>query len=281
MISISFEREQDAVALYNRLTKGVNPLKYINLSLRHNIVEVKGTKGIQTYTSLVFIPTFIRFIMDMFEGKQIIEIVKQDFLFSSEEECLLIYQMFKSIIDDHIFHREKGIGDRKQYLLQMIQDFFMLPISFSYEAFVKFRLKEYKEHLYMMVEKAIDEYKLEQNYQMYIQTIRAYIKKKAIYLKRINIVINEEIKVYDEEFRLIPLEKIPIDMELMKKCNDMIDEKVIAPLLSLSPESIYIYSSSKDEQLILGIYNIFEEKVKWFPYYAYTIERQKFSQIIE
>lgn len=59
------------------------------------------------------------------------------------------------------------------------------PISF--DSFSKFRLKELQERLLQIVDLAIDEYKMEQEYQMFIHMLREYLasreqKMKAIHL---------------------------------------------------------------------------------------------------
>lgn len=277
VISISFEQESKAINLYNRLTKWGSSLKYIHISLREKkILEISGEKGIQTYTSLVFIPTFVQFIVDIFEGPGILDMLKEDYYYVNQDECLLIYNMFQSFKKDAAYwKKEKGVEQRKEYLAQLMQEFFVLPISFSYESFVMFRLKEYREEILTLLGRAIDEYKLEQSYQICIQNVREYVRKKTMYLNKINLVISDEIMIYDDTFQRIPLEQVEVDVDLMKKYDYLVGEKMIASLVSLAPRMIHIYSTSKNHPLVVGLSNIFQERVKCFPYSVYAAEQME------
>lgn len=55
-----------------------------------------------------------------------------------------------------------------------VEEIFQDHVSFSFDSFLKFRLRPYLKMLESYVEIAIDEYKMEQEYQMFIQTLRDF-----------------------------------------------------------------------------------------------------------
>lgn len=53
-----------------------------------------------------------------------------------------------------------------------------------------------------------------------------------------------------------------IDEELLKQNDVYIDTKVIAPLLSISPKKIYLYTKEQDHNMIITLRNVFQERVQ-------------------
>jgi len=60
--------------------------------------------------------------------------------------------------------------------------------SFSFDAFVMFRLRTYLEKLSSYIETAIDEYKMEQDYQAFIHYLRSFLMNRKPQMKTIYLV---------------------------------------------------------------------------------------------
>ena len=94
-----------------------------------------------------------------------------------------------------------------------------------------------------LAEVAIDEYKMEQEYQMFIETLRQQVSSRKSRLSCVHLIFDESFIFYDDKGRRLKQEKLVqyIDEELLKQNDVYIDTKVIAPLLSISPKRfIYI-----------------------------------------
>jgi len=134
-----------------------------------------------------------------------------------------------------------------------------LPI----DSLLTFRLKAYFDALDNYVGIAIDEYKMEQEYQIFIQSLRDYLKQKEPKKETVKLCLGEQAKFYNEQFREITREELDemIDRRLLTNHPVYIDSATIAPLLSISPAKIEIYTDNPDHALIRTICNIFEERV--------------------
>ncbi|WP_207633522.1 sporulation protein YtxC [Escherichia coli] len=111
---------------------------------------------------------------------------------------------------------------------------------------------------------AIDEYKMEQEYQMFIETLRQQVSSRKSRLSCVHLIFDESFIFYDDKGRRLKQEKLVqyIDEELLKQNDVYIDTKVIAPLLSISPKKIYLYTKEQDHNMIITLRNVFQERVQ-------------------
>lgn len=114
-------------------------------------------------------------------------------------------------------------------------------ISFSFDSFVTFRLRPFINRLEKYVELSIDEYKMEQEYQMFIQTLRDFISSRSAQKNSLHLLIDEEVMFFNEHFseiKRIELTKM-IDRKLLFNHPVYVDSTTIAPLLSIAPQFIF------------------------------------------
>lgn len=152
---------------------------------------------------------------------------------------------------------EKGIIKKAVSSLSRQED----PISF--DSFIKFRLKHYFKCLRGYIDMAIDEYKMEQEYQVFVQMLRDYIQNRKPAKQTIRIYFEEYGEFYHEDFGKMTKRELEelIDRRLLTNHPVYIDSVIIAPLLSMAPASIYLYTDHPDIALIRTIQNIFEERI--------------------
>ncbi|MCA1063651.1 putative sporulation protein YtxC [Rossellomorea sp. AcN35-11] len=139
------------------------------------------------------------------------------------------------------------------------------PISF--DSFSKFRLKELQERLMKMMDLAIDEYKMEQEYQMFVHMLREYLESREGKMNTIHLYSSGyDFRFFDEEMKELTRQELTkvIDKRLLTNHPLYVDSYTIAPLLSLAPRKIFVYGNG-DHQLIRTLQNIFEERIDLLP----------------
>lgn len=153
--------------------------------------------------------------------------------------------------------------DEKEIISDVIQSLFDPPKSVSFNSFFKFRFKKYFDYLIEYIEVAIDEYKMEQDYQVYIQMLRDYIYKRERKKKVVHIYMEKCSVFYDKDFQKISSDVLTnlLDKRLLTNHPIYIDSKTIAPLLSIAPEKVYVYTNKPEQGLIRTMKNIFEERM--------------------
>ncbi|KHF28789.1 YtxC-like family protein [Anoxybacillus sp. BCO1] len=102
-----------------------------------------------------------------------------------------------------------------------------------------FRLKPYYDRLMHYVELAIDEYKLEQEYQSFVQLLREIVVSRQPQMSILHLVYeNETFQFFDDQFFHLSPQQLKqfIDRRLMVSQPMYIDTSVLAPLVSIAPE---------------------------------------------
>lgn len=212
----------------------------------------------------------IHYIIEHKEQEVMLSIIQNHFYFEDHEEQQQILHIAQSIIegDRSEIPQIQKFQHRETYLKEALQQFLRPNLSFSFHSFFTFRLQDYLKRLQRYVEVAIEEYKLEQEYQNFIQTLRDYITVTASKLDAVKIHHDEQFTIYNRagiEMSENELKQY-IDTSFIKKQPHMyIDCELLAPLVCISPKKIILYTDEPDAGMNQTIQNIFQERVQIFP----------------
>ncbi|WP_129727794.1 putative sporulation protein YtxC [Ectobacillus funiculus] len=266
MIEIRFEEEHDARMMYEHLLKGAETAhESMSVLLEESTVVVHIPPGDVWCADEVLIPAIIRFITDVKEEKWILSILEQAFLYRDQDERMQILHIVHSLLDGKLQDIPyKGLQKERRSLLEAsLAEFVQNPISFSFDSYVKFRLRYYMAYLVRLTELAIDEYKLEQEYQSFVELLRQHVYTRKPRLSCLHLVYNGSFTFYDERGSCLNQERLVqyIDEGIVYNQESYIDPNIIAPLLSIAPKTIYLYTAHIDDNMIITIRNVFQERV--------------------
>lgn len=132
-----------------------------------------------------------------------------------------------------------------------------------------FRLAKYYERLRSYVEAAIDEYKMEQEYQTFIQSLRDYVMSKEPMLDHVHIVHDGYFVLWELKYISEREQKKYIDRRFVREHPMYIDSHLLAPLVSIAPEKIDLYTEDREHAMVQTIQNIFQERVRILPLGAF------------
>ncbi|WP_416827673.1 putative sporulation protein YtxC [Ectobacillus polymachus] len=266
MIEISFEDEQDAYYLYERLKKASGRKEEEStVLLEHSklIIKIAG----HTYIREVLIPEITQFILKVKEVKWMRSILMNSFFYHDSQEHREIIHIAYSILcgERTDIPRSRLDFSRKQFIVASLRSTIQHNLSFSFEAYVRFRLRPYMMYINQLIELAIDEYKLEQDYQAFIEMLRQQVSAREALLSSLHIVFRDHVYFYDETGSRISQETLYNYMdERGLQQDEYVDRHVIAPLLSIAPRDIHIYTAHEDDTMIVTIRNVFQERVKLY-----------------
>lgn len=269
MIEIHFQESLDAIKLYERLCSAQQELNinYIDVLYdQENIITICIDEMSNEVVDSFIIPVITSFFIETKEDVWMLSIMEELFYFSDYEERQQILEIARSIIEGE----RKGIPivselvPREELISSALRTLITDPISFSFESFIKFRLKDYSDRLLQYVEVSIDEYKLEQEYQNFIQNLRDYISDRVSKFQHVNILHSEQFLLFSEHFSEMKRDELVkyIDRKLIQNHPMYIDSSVLAPLVSMNPSSINLYTNQVDHGMVQTIRNIFQERVQ-------------------
>ncbi|MGE6259312.1 putative sporulation protein YtxC [Heyndrickxia sporothermodurans] len=208
---------------------------------------------------------FFQFIIKKKRIDWIKDILKEYFYYKEESEQNNIIDIVIDMLNGERKELTDIIGkiNEEEMIMEAIFPLIKHQESISFDSVIKFRLKDYFEKLIQYVEMAIDEYKMEQEYQVFIQTLRDYLSTREPKLETVRILLEDNSIFYNTHFKEITKQELTdlMDRRLLTNHPIYIDSVTIAPLLSIAPRKIYLYNDSLDNGLIRTIQNIFEERV--------------------
>lgn len=269
VIEICFEEKNDAIVIYKELKKRTDDIyAEISIYLYEQMVIVHIPIQESCYIDRVVIPVLVQYIINTKQDEWISDILKEKFYYEEREERNQILHMAHSILNG----RRKGLNDApskqrgKGLVVSSLRGWMHDKMSFSFEAYIRFRLRKYNEFLYRTTEMAIDEYKLEQEYQMFVETLRQQVSSRKSRLSCLHLVFDDSFIFYDEKGARLKQDKLVqyIEEELLSQKGLYIDPNIMAPLLSISPKTIHLYTKEQDHNMIVTIQNVFQERVQLY-----------------
>jgi putative sporulation protein YtxC len=260
LLTILFEDRDEAMFVYERLLiKKIASFHYMKVKLEESKVIVSCKKHVKTCLKNIIVPTLVEFVVTIKEAKWMSSLLQKQFYYEDEVEIDHIIEIAKDIL----YGKQRGdveldfISSRKKKVANTLENFLSFSVSFSIEAFFQFRLKSYIHHLLLVTQRAIDEYQLEQEYQVFIDELRTKVNESEGKLSVVHVVYDGGFTLYDNSYQLIEgnmMDKIDEEME--------IDTDVLAPLVYLSPHKVYLYAATIDVPLIVTVMNVFQDRVK-------------------
>ncbi|WP_185806931.1 putative sporulation protein YtxC [Bacillus sp. HMF5848] len=229
-----------------------------------NRIRIHVTENSFSYIRRYIIEAVTEFITKTKEHQLLVQILQDTYFYEDFEEQQQILHMYDEILEgerDDI----PGINmttSKEELIKNALTPFLQEQMTFSLDSFVKFRLKEYKQRLNFYIQKAIDEYKFEQEYQMFVEQLRGIVAAREPLFEHIHIVFNGHFRFFDVTKREITefMHKW-IDRKMLKVYPFCIDLQVLAPLVSIAPKQIVVYTDNHDHGMIRTIQNIFLERV--------------------
>ena len=214
----------------------------------------------------ILIPSLIQFFAQIKEPQLLLSIIKEKFYFTDEDEQQQILHIAQSIIEgerDEI-PKVKSFEPRDEFLYSAFNSFLHPDLSFNMDSFIIFRLSKYLKRLTEYAEISIEEYKLEQEYQNFIQSLRDYVMQNTPKHKTLHILHDYSyFFIFNEEWRKMSYSELKkyIDRDFIYRHPMYIDSQLLAPLVSIAPLKIFLYTDQQDEGMIQTIINIFQERV--------------------
>lgn len=280
MVEITFQNIEDAQRLFERLHQKVpSSHKNVRLLAREDHYIIKFSTNELEVAKKVF----RQFILNEKRDDWLQTIISQMFYFTDVGEQQQIIDIVHSLLDgnrDELLPLIRDV-EVEENITATIEDVFVKHTTFSFDSFIKFRLRSLMSNLEKYVEVAIDEYKMEQEYQMFIQMLREFIQDRIAIINELHILLTDSILFYDSFLREIKREELTklIDRKLLANHPVYIDSVTIAPLLSIAPQVIYIYTDEREHPLVRTIENIFEERVVTYSSNEFFVKKAQLNKL--
>ncbi|WP_164462228.1 putative sporulation protein YtxC [Bacillus sp. FJAT-42376] len=278
MLEIFFESEKEAHLFYtwlNSMKEKAGVLIRQGQTMSVQIVLPADEKALVRF----LVPAVADYIAGNMEDALIVSIMGTQFYFTDEDEQQQILSIAHSIMEGERTEipNLRGFSDKKACIEEALLDFIKPDLKFSFKSFILFRLQNYLQRLKNYVEAAIEEYKLEQEYQSFIQLLRDYLHQKHAVMPEIHVFHRRHFLLFNEDYSELTDSELRrmTDRELLYHHPVYIDTALLAPLVSIAPKRICVYSDDPDHGMIQTIQNVFQERVILHPEVSFYLNSKK------
>ncbi|WP_026676543.1 putative sporulation protein YtxC [Fictibacillus gelatini] len=282
MIELIFTDQEECYQVRKKICnqaslKQMNPSFVEVLHTDPHILHIKSFEHMNVIIDIV-----AGYIQDKVEEDHLLYLIENVFFFKDKDEQQEILVIAKSIMNGEIedIPGTSSMVPGEQLIKKELSKLFLENRrKFTIDSFIQFRLKDYFQQLLMYVEWAIDEYKMELEYQSFIDHLRTCVSTYQTKVNAIHVTFDGEIRIYDEvlnPFSSEKLEKMYEKALVMTEELDL-DRILLGPLLGISPKMIYFYSNEADHAIVHTIQNIFEERLIHQPLSSFAALKQRIN----
>ncbi|KZE64535.1 hypothetical protein AWM68_10335 [Fictibacillus phosphorivorans] len=283
MVAIAFSHPSDGIAVLKNMIRMAAKHK-INPSFAKLSETSSKILELHIHEKKSFIlDVLTEFTRNKVEDICLKELIEHAFFYTDTTEQKEIFSITKSILLGEIegIPEVKHLPSLNDLIRRQWDSILEAKTEFlEFESFVKFRLKEYLATLLKVVECAIDEYKLELEYQMFVEQLRTCLTKQRSFSKSDIIIIfeKEQVLLFDEQQRQLSHTELMMFHEKALRLTNVtnLDERLLGPLIGLSPSSARVFAYDIDHPLLQTVKNIFQEKVTISPIEKMPYKEQRY-----
>lgn len=262
-MEIVFETAQEAVDLYRELPAVFRQEAGV-LLINSRLVIFPATEA--DFGELAFLIS--RFIIEKFERKWLLDIIENQYFFSEPEEKIEILGIITAIFagEKNDLPQTGTLPDKRQLIIESLDGILSEHSTFTFQSILRFRLTAYREVLRQFVEIAIDEYKLEQEYQVFIDKLRRIIRAYRPLCEKIEVLDEQPFRLYDDRHRLIRnVQSVRSFYPLLKQWGIEAEPSIILTLIALAPKQVIVYTDRPEHSIMRTLHQVFEDRVCFLP----------------
>ncbi len=189
-------------------------------------------------------------------------IITQEFKYRNPGESREIERYAYHLLDDS--ESEEPSHQRRKYrMARQIARYFFSHQDLAVDGYFQFRMKRYREILRKLVEHAIDEYLLDQEYREFIDLLRYFVSIQQPKVQLVHVIHTDT-----RRFRLLDGEGRPLEMDQMdhtvEELMDQVsshEDLIVSTLLTVAPEQVILHTRNPEENVIRTLKQVFEERM--------------------
>jgi len=209
-------------------------------------------------------------IIDIMEKKIIRKCIDNNYYYFNEEERMKIFAYACKALGIDENEMDKSCVyrlSRKARVLQKVLDYLESNSNIIVSGFVRFRMKDYISELEDAIDRAVEEYLMEREYNEFIKLLRYFVEIQEPKVDTVNVLKNT-----DGSFRLLDGEGRPVNNELLDDLSGEVlenninyDDLLISSLITIAPTRIVFHNQAVSEgsEILDTIKKVFHNKIAY------------------
>lgn len=243
-----------------------NEKQIINLYCEDEADNNKSIKLFNLYVANVIYKVVINEFCSSNNGKALVE----SYPFLRVEDMEIVKNMIEKALKDEADKVDEAViyyMNRKNNIVEKIIECLEENKEINIDGIVTFRMKEFKEDIDSIVEKVIEKYMVEKEYNEFIKLLKYFVDVQESKLEEVHIMIdNNGDYIVKDEFGNDILNNLMDELYETKYTDTVSSEDlIISGLITTSPKKVIIHSvhNCKNKELMDTIKNVFEERVEY------------------
>lgn len=206
------------------------------------------------------------FILGNEEKVLVHRLIERNYHYFSKEEQKIIYENSLKLLNDSncCLIQDFSAGARRNRIVTRLMEYLDNHHELVVDGFVQFRLKDYRDGLAQVVDKAVDDLMLDLEYQEFIRVLRYFINVQEPQMEETHVIIYGA-----SSFKLLDGKGKSIDNQYLDSFDAQYSEEInyqdllITALIAVAPHHVVLHNphSQGTSDLIRTIKSIFENRV--------------------
>ncbi|WP_297519211.1 putative sporulation protein YtxC [uncultured Clostridium sp.] len=230
--------------------------------------ESQNIEEVRSKVLLYIANAIYRAIIDKYRNKELLEYLTENYFFLKHEEIMEVDKKIKAVLKEEVSitsERHLQCINNITKIENIINEFIREDSFINIEGFIRFRLKPIRPIIEDIIDKVVEDYMVEKEYNEFINLLKYFVDIQDSKLDVVNIYIKEDGHYSIKDIEGKDLFKIFVNelVESKDATNINSEDVIISGLITNAPKCIHIYGREFciHEEFLKTITSVFRERV--------------------
>lgn len=210
-----------------------------------------------------------KIVIKEYKSREMFDYITENYFFLKQDEIIEVEEKIMNILllesftesENYVYYMNKVNA-----IIEKIKEFLEENSEININGFIRFRMKELKSNIEMVIDKVIENYMVEKEYKEFVKLLKYFVDIQESKIEEINIFINEGGKyliknsagkdIFNEFMKEIADTKIDTESKM--------EDIIISGLITNAPRKVKIYGKENciNKEFLETIINVFEDRVE-------------------
>ncbi|HYF83088.1 MAG TPA: putative sporulation protein YtxC [Clostridia bacterium] len=240
---------------------------FVRCGIRDKLLNILTEKKAYEELKYTLSKALTEVIISHYELKLLRKLAKANFFYLSERERASVIGNALKLLKEEKMMQPGGFykATRRSRIMRSILEYLDVENEINIEGFVNFRLNAYINELNETIERALEIFVAEREYNEFIKLLRYFVEIQECKIDTIHLCQSKDGRyiMYDESRNRVSSEYFDELRSEMLDESINYDDLLISTLITISPNKIIIHDmeSFKNKELLQTIMNVFAERI--------------------
>jgi putative sporulation protein YtxC len=240
---------------------------FIKCGVRDKLLNILNDKRVEDEFKYTLSKVLTEIIVAYYEPKLLKKLAKANFFYLSDRERACVTDNAQRLLKDEKMLLPGGFykATRRSKVMRSMLEYLETENEINLEGFVNFRLNSYINDLSEAMERALEVFVAEREYNEFIKLLRYFVEIQECKVDTIHLCQSKDGRyiMYDENRNRVSSEYFDeLRSEILDETINY-DDLLISTLITISPKNITIHDMDgfKNKELVQTILNVFTERI--------------------